>query len=229
MVMFGWAQAAWATEIPVLAYHDILEKKGADPFEVTANDFARHMQYLKDEGYTPVSLSLIGRVHAGEASLPAKPVLLTFDDGLQSFVQYALPVLRQHGFPSVLSIVTAWVDGRAVPEAYRGRLLGWEALRALVDLPLVEIISHSDDLHHGIRSNPQGNEAPAGVTRAYDLKPGAMRPRMRSVRVSARISLAAAAAWSRCSEKRRWLLPGRMVHTMRSLWRKRVTLEWCTT
>ena len=172
VAMIGWVVPAWATEIPVLAYHDIVEKKGADPFEVTANDFARHMQYLKDEGYTPMSLSLIDRVRAGEALLPAKPVLLTFDDGLQSFVTNAWPVLRQHGFPSVLSIVTAWVDGRAVPEAYRGRLLDWGALRTLADSPLVEIVSHSDDLHHGIRSNPQGNEAPASVTRAYDAQSG---------------------------------------------------------
>ena len=172
VAMIGWAAAAWAAEIPVLAYHDIVDKQGADQFAVTAKDFVRHMQYLKDEGYTPVSLGLLDRVRGGKASLPAKPVLLTFDDGLQSFVTVALPVLRQHGFPSVLSIVTAWVDNRAVPEAYRGQLLDWGALRALADLPLVEIVSHSDDLHHGIRSNTQGNEAPASVTRAYDAQNG---------------------------------------------------------
>jgi hypothetical protein len=33
--------------------------------------------------------------------------------------------------------------------------------------PLVEIISHSHDLHRGIPSNPQGNEAAAGTTRRY--------------------------------------------------------------
>lgn len=172
VTILGWAAAVGAAEIPVLAYHDIVEKKGVDLFAVTAKDFTRHMQYLKDEGYTPVSLDLLDRVRAGKATLPAKPVLLTFDDGLQSFAGRALPVLQQYGFPSVLSVVTAWLDGRSVPEAYRGRLLDWETLRTLAGSPLVEIISHSDDLHRGIRSNPQGNEAPAGVTRAYDPKTG---------------------------------------------------------
>lgn len=172
VMAIGWAAAVWAVEIPVLTYHDIVETKGADLFAVTVSDFTRQMQYLKDEGYTPVSLHQIDKARTEGASLPAKPVLLTFDDGLQSFTQHAFPVLRQHGFPSVLSVVTSWVDGRAPPPAYRGRLLGWESLRALTDIPLVEIISHSDDLHHGIRSNPQGNEAPAGVTRAYDPRTG---------------------------------------------------------
>lgn len=185
-VMLLACATAGATEIPALAYHDIVEKKGADAFAVTARDFKRHMQYLKDEGYTPVSLDLLGRVREGKATLPAKPVLLTFDDGLRSFARHALPLLRQYGYPCVLSVVTAWLDGRSVPEAYQDRLLDWSSLRALASSPLVEIISHSDDLHRGIRSNPQGNEAPAGGTRAYDPESGrheteeAFRERLRA-------------------------------------------------
>jgi hypothetical protein len=45
--------------------------------------------------------------------------------------------------------------------------LDWDGLRRISKSPLVEIISHSDNLHHGIRSNPQGNLAPATVTREY--------------------------------------------------------------
>lgn len=185
-VMLLGCAAAGATEIPALTYHDIVEKKGADAFAVTAQDFKRHIQYLKDEGYTPVSLDLLRQVREGKATLPVKPVLLTFDDGLKSFASHALPLLQQYGYPCVLSVVTAWLDSRSVPEAYQGRLLDWSALRTLASSPLVEIISHSDDLHRGIRSNPQGNEAPAGVTRAYDPKSGrheteeAFRERLRA-------------------------------------------------
>lgn len=172
LVLFGWSATAAATEIPVLAYHDIVEKKGVDPFSVTAKDFARHMHYLRNEGYTPISLDLLDRVHVGKATLPAKPVLLTFDDGLMSFSRHALPVLQRYGFPSVLSVVTAWLDGDSAPETYRGRLLDWKTLKTLADSPLVEIISHSNDLHRGVPLNPQGNQAPAGVTRIYDANSG---------------------------------------------------------
>lgn len=175
MRWLGWAVLMWltavsvvqATDIPVLAYHDIAERHGADEFAVPPAEFRRQMQYLRDQGYTPISLQQLIGAADGREKLPDKPVLLTFDDGLISYDKAALPVLQEFGYPSVLSIVTAWVDGRATPEQYRERLLSWDDLRRLKALPRVEIVSHSDNLHFGMRSNPQGNLAPATVTREF--------------------------------------------------------------
>jgi peptidoglycan/xylan/chitin deacetylase (PgdA/CDA1 family) len=156
-----------AETIPAIAYHDIVERRGTDEFAITFEEFRRQMQYLRDEGYTPVSLRQLDAAHRGEAKLPAKPVLLSFDDGLASFVERALPVLREYGYPAVLAVVTAWVDGRSRPEEYRGRFLSWAELREIAARGDIEIISHSDNLHRGLRANPQGNLAPAVVTREY--------------------------------------------------------------
>ncbi len=160
---------AWAVSvaIPAIVYHDIVERRDSDPYTVTPDDFKRQMRYLKEEGYTPVSLRRLEQARRGASPLPAKPVLLTFDDGLESFATQALPVLKEHGYPAVLAIITAWVDGRAAPEEYHGRLLSWDALRKIRDAGNVEIVSHSDNLHHGLRSNPQGNKAPAIIAREY--------------------------------------------------------------
>lgn len=161
------AARAVAAPIPAIAYHDIVEQRGADEFSVTHDEFRRQMAYLRAEGYTPVSLRQLDAARRGDAALPPKPVLLSFDDGLASFASHALPVLREYGYPAVLSVVTAWVDGRAAPEHYRGRLLSWDELRRIAARGDVEIISHSDNLHRGLRANPQGNLAPAVVTREY--------------------------------------------------------------
>jgi peptidoglycan/xylan/chitin deacetylase (PgdA/CDA1 family) len=162
--------AAGANGIPVLTYHDIAETRGADAYAVAPGDFRRHLQYLRNQNYVPISLQRLIDARAGKASLPDKPVLLTFDDGLESYAKVALPLLREYGYPSVLAVVTSWVDGRVVSKPYHGRLLGWDDLRKLTSEPLVEIISHSDNLHRGIRSNLQGNIAPAGITRLYSEK-----------------------------------------------------------
>jgi peptidoglycan/xylan/chitin deacetylase (PgdA/CDA1 family) len=158
---------AVADTIPAIAYHDIVERRGADEFAITVKEFHRQMRYLRKEGYTPVSLRKLDAIRRGEERLPPKPVLLSFDDGLASFAEHALPVLREYGYPAVLAVVTAWVDGRAAPEHYRGRILSWDELRKIAATDGVEIISHSDDLHLGLRANPQGNLAPAVVTREY--------------------------------------------------------------
>jgi len=47
-------------------------------------------------------------------------------------------------------------------------LLNWDQVREMVQSGLVEIASHSYDLHKGITANPQGNTQAAAVTRLYD-------------------------------------------------------------
>src|SRR3546814_5499781 len=37
---------------------------------------------------------------------------------------------------------------------------------------LIEVASHTHDLHRGILANPQGNSEPAAAARAYDSKNG---------------------------------------------------------
>ncbi|UCH53599.1 MAG: polysaccharide deacetylase family protein [Pseudomonadota bacterium] len=155
-------------EIPVLTYHDIVERPNGDAFAVTREQFRAQLAYLKREGYQAVSLAQVEGAARGESSLPDKPVVLTFDDGLRSFLTEAVPLLAEHKFASVLSVVTGWLDGEDTPRAYRGRVMSWEELRTAAALPRVEVISHSHALHRGLVGNPQGNELAAGVVRIFD-------------------------------------------------------------
>ena len=154
--------------IPALAWHDIVEKRGADPFSVTRAEFEAQMAWLREAGYTPIRLADLEAHRSGRRGLPSKPVLLTFDDGLKSYRDIVLPILQRYGYPSVVAIVTGWHDGEKVPSSYQGRLLSWPELRLLAKSNLVEVISHSHNLHRSIPSNPQGNRAPAGITRRYE-------------------------------------------------------------
>ena len=163
---------ALAVEVPVLVYHDIRDVPGTDEYVVTGQMFREQMAFLKQQGYQPVSLRRYAEAAAGKSNLPDKPVVLSFDDGLASFRDIAMPVLAEYGFPAVLSVVTGWLDGRQVPSDYRDRLLSWEHLRAVSRSPLVEILSHTDNLHNGILANPQGNSTPAAITRRYDAVNG---------------------------------------------------------
>lgn len=166
LAMLSWPVAA--AELPVLVYHDIVRASGADQYAITELGFREQMAYLKRAGYRPLSLREVAAIAAGRGRLPDKPVLLTFDDGLQSFRRTALPILDEYGYPAVLSVVTGWLDGENIPASYSGRLMDWEDVRAVSRRPHVEILSHTHNLHHGVPANPQGNEAPASITRRYD-------------------------------------------------------------
>ncbi len=99
--------------------------------------------------------------------------MLSFDDGYASFHSKVLPLLKQYHYPALLAVIGSWMEGHKA-STYDGEappkenLLSWEQVKEMSHSGLVEIASHSYDLHHGILGNPQGNPQPAGVTRLYD-------------------------------------------------------------
>lgn len=178
------AQAA--DRFVVLSYHDVQDAITPNQTQgdtvVTVANLRGHFTWLKDHGYHPVSVQDIFDAQAGRRKgLPDKAVLLTFDDGYVSFFDKVFPLLREFGYPAVAAVVTSWLDvptGAKVPYSEsepwpREAFMSWPQLKTLARSGLVEIASHSHDMHRGLLGNPQGNLQPAAVTRVYDAKAGA--------------------------------------------------------
>lgn len=177
------AAAQAAEPLLVLSYHDVRDdvaRKGdADAYAVSTQNFAAHLDWLSGHGYHPVSLSQVIDANRGGPALPSKPVLITFDDGLRSLYTHAFPLLRAYNYPALAAVVTHWVElpaGERVDYGPRpftaDDFVTWAQLREMQASGLIEVASHSDDLHHGVASNPQGNSTPAAVTRRYDAAAG---------------------------------------------------------
>jgi biofilm PGA synthesis lipoprotein PgaB len=179
LLQAGAALAAGSGQLLVISYHDVRDdvalKGDADAYAISTQNFAAHLDWLSAQGYHPISLSQLIDASEGRARLPDKPVLLTFDDGLRSLYTRVFPLLRAYRFPALAAVITSWVDlprGRTVdygPRPFTHEdFVTWSQLREMQDSGLLEIASHTDDLHHGVLSNPQGNETPAAITRIYD-------------------------------------------------------------
>jgi len=164
-----YSTSVFANGVTVLTWHNIVQNPGTDKYAVSTQAFERQLDYLKQNNYHPISLSSFINASRGRGSLPPRAVMLTFDDGLVSYKNTIVPILKKYNYPSVSSIVTGWVDGLDRPPEYRGELMGWDDLKQLDKSPLVEIVSHSHDLHHWIVSGPQGSQSPAGITHQYNL------------------------------------------------------------
>jgi biofilm PGA synthesis lipoprotein PgaB len=165
----------------VLCYHEVRDdvRDAADPYAVDAAELASQFAWLRAHGYRPVSLDDVLAARRGERMLPEKAVLLTFDDGYRTFYTRVYPLLRLYGYPAVLALVGRWMEtplAERVPygesELPRSDFLAWDEVREMVRSGLVEVASHSYDLHRGIRANPQGNLEPAAISRAYDSSTG---------------------------------------------------------
>ncbi|SHF79254.1 biofilm PGA synthesis lipoprotein PgaB [Modicisalibacter ilicicola DSM 19980] len=163
-------------EYSVISYHDIIDVAQTPdmkvyPQTITRDMLVRHFNLIDDLGYEPVSFQQVLDAKAGKSPLPDKAVLLTFDDGYRSVHDIVFPLLKLYDFPAVVAPVGSWMEvpeGGEVPYGNimlpRERFMSWEQLRELNDSPLVEIASHTHDLHYGIIGNPQGNEQPAATT-----------------------------------------------------------------
>lgn len=166
-----------------LSYHDVrddvVEDLDADRYAVSTTQLTRHFEWLRRNGYTPISIDDISAAKQGGKPLPKGAVLLSFDDGLASAYEIVFPLLKQFNYPAVVAPVVSWTELKPDETVdYSDRRLGREAfltvdqMRELSDSGLVEIASHSYNLHHGVPANPQGNTQPAAVTRIYDPDTG---------------------------------------------------------
>jgi peptidoglycan/xylan/chitin deacetylase (PgdA/CDA1 family) len=98
-------------EIPVLCYHQIRNWQTTDSkfsriYIMPTDNFSRQMQLLADSGYHTIRPDQLLNYLNNDASLPSKPVLITFDDGTASQFMSAVPVLKQHHFIAVFFIMT---------------------------------------------------------------------------------------------------------------------------
>lgn len=161
----------------ILCYHEVRAIRDyPDPFAINPVELVRQFAWLRGNGYVPVSLDQIVAARHGGRPLPAKAVLLSFDDAYLSFYTRVYPLLKEFDYPAVLGVVGGWIDHpKIVPPLVddqggqvKDSFANWGQLREMADSGLVEIASHSYNLHHGIVANPQGNLQPAATTRLYD-------------------------------------------------------------
>ena len=126
----------------MLTYHALVERPdeldrwppAARLYVFTLDEFRRHLDHLTAERFTTVSLADLVRWQAGQAELPEKPILLSFDDGHRSNAELALPELRQRGQKAIFFITA----GRIGTDAW----VTWPDLRALLDAGM-EVSSHT--------------------------------------------------------------------------------------
>jgi peptidoglycan/xylan/chitin deacetylase (PgdA/CDA1 family) len=103
-------QPDWAPHagpVPILEYHVLGAAPADAPYPelyVTRPDFHRQMDWLGDHGYQAVTLEEVESAWYRGGTLPAQPVVLSFDDGYRPQFTYALPELRRHGWPGVLNL-----------------------------------------------------------------------------------------------------------------------------
>lgn len=172
-----------AIEVPIVMYHGLLRdpaRQGA--YVIDPALFESDLAWLRDNGYTAVTVAdLIAYVQNG-TPLPARCVMLTFDDGLYNNYLYAFPLLERYDMKAVLSPIVRQSELFSGGDSGHANYsyVTWEELREMAASGRVELACHSYDMHsltgrRGILRRADESEADyiaaltADVRRAQDL------------------------------------------------------------
>jgi peptidoglycan/xylan/chitin deacetylase (PgdA/CDA1 family) len=154
--------SASSEPVPILMYHVLADPPANAPYPdlfVRPTDFSAQMRWLAEHGYHAVTLDTVWSAWHGRATLPKRPIVLSFDDGYRSDVGVALPVLESHRWSGVLNLaLNSLGPGGLRPRGIR-RLIhaGWEIdahslthrdLTTLSDARLEhEVLGSKQDIH----------------------------------------------------------------------------------
>ncbi len=165
--------------IPVLALHTFLEAKIGEspfPYKMTTEYLDQLLKMIKDTGFTVIPLSrLQGYCITGDTSdLPSQPLVITLDDGSQSVYKLFYPRAVKLKLPFTQALVTGWLSSthKSNHSTAEGNMqdptMTWEEAKEMYHSDLMEVVSHSDDLHYQTAETPLSSDlTPAETTRQF--------------------------------------------------------------
>lgn len=127
--------------LPICMYHYVYDEN--NPPEdldarygnyISQQDLEEELNWLKEENYYFPTWKEVRRFVDGEILLPEKSVVLCFDDGSRSFLEYGIPILEKCQVPATCFMITANSGEEKIAE-YASDYVNYE--------------SHSDNMHRG--------------------------------------------------------------------------------
>ncbi|HTM67837.1 MAG TPA: polysaccharide deacetylase family protein [Candidatus Binatia bacterium] len=115
--------------VPIIVYHNIRaenepHRRVDEPYFVTPAQLEAELAFLQASGYASVSFDDLIAAFDGRP-LPAKPIVISFDDGRDNQYGTAFPLLARHGFKATFFVFTNAIG--------RPGYMTWDQLRAMRD------------------------------------------------------------------------------------------------
>ncbi len=114
---------------PILLYHHIRDIDKPGRYDISPAVFKTQMDYLKQWGYTSITIETLVNAMKYNDPLPEKPVVITFDDGALDVYENAFPVMQELGLVGEFYIVSnrlKSVDFVNVAQLREMIAAGWE-------------------------------------------------------------------------------------------------------
>jgi peptidoglycan/xylan/chitin deacetylase (PgdA/CDA1 family) len=124
-------------DIPILMYHHLEANDRSSPYAVSIQQFNRQLDLISRAGFTTLSMRELQSLMERSLAPPRKSIILTFDDGYESFRELALPALLSRKMKAIVFIVAgkigefnSWDMARHFP---RRQLMSEDGIREVLD------------------------------------------------------------------------------------------------
>lgn len=138
-------------ELPVIMYHSLVtNENAAAQYVCPIQRVEEDLQWLRAEGFESVSLAELVAFADGVGSLPARPILITLDDGYRNNLTLLPPLLERYDAYAVISVVGEYTDiyTTSGEDGSPHTCMSWEDISLAAASPRLELANHSYYFHH---------------------------------------------------------------------------------
>ncbi|SDN86735.1 Polysaccharide deacetylase [Paenibacillus sp. yr247] len=134
----------YSKEVAVLVYHHV-DDQVQGSVTISTKLFERQLEAMQRQGYQFITMDQFKSFMSDGTNIPDNAVLVTFDDGYESFYTNAYPILKKMRIPAVNFVITKDLDnptGTPLPSLTRE-----EIKRMKKEYSGIDIQCHSDQMH----------------------------------------------------------------------------------
>lgn len=153
----------YRNRVLVLMYHDVTASP-KDVRSLSAANFERQLRLMKDNNFHWISMRQYRDFILHGSPVPDNAVLLTFDDGYESFYKYAYPLLEKYRAPAASFLIVGTIGNPRKPGVEK---LNWDQVKEM-HRGGIDFFNHTYDLHYYGPTDARGKHPePALSSRLY--------------------------------------------------------------
>ena len=144
------AETEETISLPVIMYHHISRERSQwNDYVVSLGEFRSDLDYLASHGWHSIGVRDLLAWYDGDFEMPEKPFMITFDDGFESTLAYAEPLLEEYGFRGVVAVIGSVCGDASKYEKHDPEFsnLSWEEAAEMARRGVIEVQCHTWDMH----------------------------------------------------------------------------------
>ncbi|WP_173275508.1 polysaccharide deacetylase family protein [Paenibacillus sp. NEAU-GSW1] len=153
----------YSDQVAVLMYHDITATPEKDKSAITPDLFREQLELLKTSGFQVISLKQYADFILRDGAVPDNAVLITFDDGYETFYTNAFPILKEYGYPAVNFVIVSSVGDTTKEGAPK---MTWDQMREMQKQGM-DFYNHTYDSHRYGVMREDGMKKPVLTRKQY--------------------------------------------------------------